>query len=145
MFVFRPCCMAQLLGNGRVHQSMRRRGSLWRPRIRRVHVSTKGGITTSGKPLAMYGADDPPYGKSWENCQVPRPACPSPPTARLTRRLEPPPSCRSVADALYKSDPNKSLQIRRLPLSNWRRKPLAYHPPLGELRITKISPKTQIA
>src|SRR5262249_60572880 len=47
-------------------------------------------------------------------------------------RLEPPPSCRSVADALYKSDPNKTLQIRRLPLSNWRRKPLAYHPPLPQ-------------
>src|SRR5215471_20311434 len=55
----------------------------------------------------MYGADDPPYGKSRVNCQVPRPACPSPPTARLTRRLEPPPSCRSVADALYKSTPTK--------------------------------------
>jgi hypothetical protein len=117
---------------GRVHQSMRRRGSLWRPRILRVHVSTTGGITTSGKPLAMYGADDPPYGKSRVNCQVPRPACPSPPTARLTRRLEPPPSCRSVADALYKSDPNKTVQLRRLPLSNWRRKPLAYHPPLPQ-------------
>src|SRR5262245_31267691 len=75
---------------GRVHQSMRRRGSLWRPRIRSVHVSTTGGITTSGKPLAMYGADDPPYGKSRVNCQVPRPACPSPPTARLTRRLADP-------------------------------------------------------
>src|SRR5262249_36999388 len=66
-------------------KSMRRRGSLWRPRIRRVHVSTTGGITTSEKPLAMYGADDPPYGKSRVNCQVPRPACPSPLTARLTR------------------------------------------------------------
>src|SRR5262249_28741413 len=131
---------------GRVHQSMRC-GSLLRPRIRRVHVSTTGGITTSGKPLAMYGADDPPYGKSRVNCQVPRPACPSPPTARLTRRLEPPPSCRSVADALYKSDPNKTLQIRRLPLSNWRRKPGLPSAPssIDELRITKISPKTQIA
>ena len=133
MFVFRPCCMAQLLGNGprsSIHEA--ERFSLWCPRIRRMHVSTTGRITTSGKPLAMYGADDPPYGKSGENCQVPRPACPSPLTARLTRRLEPPPSCRSVADALYKSDPNKSLQIRRLPLSNWRRKPLAYHPPLPQ-------------
>src|SRR5262249_49923806 len=99
MFVFRPYCMAQLPGNGpRSSHEVRFSLAATHPQGACVH---NGGITTSGKPLAMYGADDPPYGKSRVNCQVPRPACPSPPTARLTRRLEPPPSCRSVADALY--------------------------------------------
>src|SRR5262249_46476261 len=107
MFAFRPCCMAHSWVMGRVHQSMRRRGSLWRPRSA-GYVHT-GGITTSGKPLAMYGADDPPYGKKQGKLST---------------------------DELYNSAPKKTLQIQRLPFSNWRRKPtirpflnprIAYH------------------
>jgi hypothetical protein len=65
----------------RVHQSMRRRGSLWHPRLPRVHVCTTGGTATLGKPLAMYGADRTPCGKSGVNCQVP------PRSASATNRI----------------------------------------------------------
>src|SRR5262249_1845156 len=86
-----------LLGNGpRSSIDEAARFSLWHPRLPKVHGCTTGGITTSQKPLAMYGADEQGCGKIGENCQVPTPLgfrhqqlnC------RLVSGLEPPRTCR---------------------------------------------------